>query len=423
MMNESDATNDSSAIEMPKPTAAPLVLAAGIALAAMGVATSVAFLFVGVVVFVIGLGMWITQLLPGRGHAQEPRVEPSLRPKPIMSAPGEVAQLRHGVPGYRLRLPVKVHPVSAGIKGGLVGGIVMPLPAILYGLLSGHGIWWPMNLLAGMVIPGVGSRSVNELEQFHLTLLVLSIFIHVVVSLILGLIWGVLMPTLPDIRKPIAWGAVLMPLLWTAVSYIALGAENPGVREGIEWPWFILSQFVFGLVGAIVFTILEPRGSIKAGLIGGAAGGLLMPVPAVLWSVASGHGIWYPVNLLAAMAMRYDVQPTAAQLQQYHADWFVAALMIHAILSLSFGLAFAIVLPRMPAIPGPIAWGALLMPLLWTAMSYGMMGVVNPVLQERVNWPWFVASQFVFGISAAIVILRSEEVHIPPAGAGPDHTV
>ena len=30
------------------------------------------------------------------------------------------------MPGYRLRLPEKVHPISAGIKGGLVGGLVMP---------------------------------------------------------------------------------------------------------------------------------------------------------------------------------------------------------------------------------------------------------------------------------------------------------
>ena len=43
--------------------------------------------------------------------------------------------------------------------------------------------------------------------------------IHVVMSLIIGLIYGVLLPTLPKIRKPLAWGALLMPLLWTAVSY------------------------------------------------------------------------------------------------------------------------------------------------------------------------------------------------------------
>jgi hypothetical protein len=243
------------------------------------------------------------------------------------------------------------------------------------------------------------------------------------VSLILGLIYGVLMPTLPNIRKPIAWGALLMPHLWTAVSYIALGALNPGVREGIEWFWFVLSQLVFGLVAAVVYMLLEARGAILAGLIAGAVGGMLMPIPALLWSLASAHGIWYPVNLLAAMAMHYDVQPTAAQLQQYHADWLAAALTIHAVLSLGFGLAFALVLPRVPTIPGPLAWGGLLMPLLWTAMSYGMMGVVNPLLQERVDWPWFVASQFVFGIVAAIVVVRSEEVHIPPAGKGPDQQV
>ncbi len=259
------------------------------------------------------------------------------------------------------------------------------------------------------------------MEQFHPALLVLGIVIHVVVSLILGMIYGVLMPTLPNIRKPIAWGALLMPLLWTAVSYVALGAVNPGVREGIEWPWFVVSQFVFGLVAAVVFMLLEERGAIRAGLIGGAVGGLLMPIPALLWSLAAGHGIWYPVNLLAAMAMHYDVRANGRAIgSNITPTWFAAALMIHAVLSLSFGLAFALVLPRVPAIPGPLAWGGLLMPLLWTAMSYGMMGVVNPVLQERVDWPWFVVSQFVFGIVAAIVVVRSEQVHIPPAGKGPD---
>src|SRR5262249_18294085 len=89
-------------------------------------------------------------------------------------------------------------------------------------------------------------------------------------------------------------------------------------------------------------------------------------------------------------------------------------------LSISFGVLFALVASRLPRIPGPLAWGGLVLPLLWTGTTYGLMGVVNPVLQERVDWAWFIVSQFVFGVAAAVVVLRSEMVHIPPAGRGPD---
>jgi hypothetical protein len=421
-MTDESHTIDPTTVDMPKPTAAPLVLAVGIVLAAFGIATSLIFLLVGAILFVLGLGMWISQLLPGRGHWREPRVDPSLRPLPIAPASEGVPRLREGMPGYRLRLPVKVHPVSAGIKGGLVGGLVMPLPALIYGMLSGHGIWWPVNLLAGLVLPGIERMSVDELQRFHPTLLIAGILIHIVVSLILGLIYGVLMPTLPNVRKPLAWGALLMPLLWTAVSYITLSIMHPGVRNGIQWSWFVVSQLVFGIAAAIVFSLLEHRGAIRAGIIGGIAGGVLMPIPALLWSLAAGHTIWYPVNLLAAMVTHFDVEPTSTQLQTFHANWFTAAIIVHAMLSFLFGLAFALVLPRVPSIPGPLAWGGMLMPLLWTAMSYGLMGIVNPVLQSRVDWPWFVASQFVFGVVAAIVVVRSVEVHIPPAGKGPDRS-
>ena len=70
--------------------------------------------------------------------------------------------------------------------------------------------------------------------------------------------------------------------------------------------------------------------------------------------------------------------------------------------------------------PLPETLRGLLMPLLWTAVSFGLMGIVNPLLQKQVDWPWFIASQFVFGVAAAIVVDRSEKVYIPPAGRGPD---
>ena len=150
---EAPAAPDS--VEMPRPTAAPLVLALGITLLAAGVALGTGFLVVGAVVVVAGLSIWIVQLLPGRGHVHESLVEPA-RPQPVMAVPGGVEHLRPGMPGYRLRLPQDVHPVSAGLKGGIVGGAAMPVPALLWGLLSGHGLWYPVNLLAGIVLPGGG---------------------------------------------------------------------------------------------------------------------------------------------------------------------------------------------------------------------------------------------------------------------------
>ena len=149
----------------------------------------------------------------------------------MTAAPGGVEQLRPGMPGYRLRLPEDVHPISAGLKGGIVGGLVMPVPALLWGLLSGHGLWYPVNLLAGMVLPGVGKMTVPELEQFHASLLLVAVVIHVVMSVVIGLIYGVLLPTLPEVPRPIAWGGLLMPLLWTGVSYVLMGSSTRCCRR------------------------------------------------------------------------------------------------------------------------------------------------------------------------------------------------
>ena len=56
---------------MPRPTVAPLVLSLGVALLAAGVVASIAFLVVGAVVFAWGVGLWVAQMVPGRGHFHE----------------------------------------------------------------------------------------------------------------------------------------------------------------------------------------------------------------------------------------------------------------------------------------------------------------------------------------------------------------
>jgi hypothetical protein len=408
-----------ASVELPRPTVAPLMLALGLTLLAAGVALGTAFLVVGAMVVVAGLSIWIVQLLPGRGHVSESLAEPA-RPQPVTAAPGGVERLRPGMPGYRLRLPQDVHPVSAGIKGGIAGGAAMPVPALLWGLFSGHGLWYPVNLLAGMVLPGVGRMTVPELEQFHASLLVVALVIHVVMSVVIGLLFGVLLPTLPSVPRPIAWGGLLMPILWTGASYVAMQVVNSALPGKVSWPWFLLSQFVFGITMPTVVLGAKRLPPVLAGVAGGLVGGAVMALPAVLWAAASGRGFWYPVNLLAGMLLPGPGSLEGTELGSFHADWFLAAGAIHAVLSICFGVLFALVTPRLPPLPGPIAWGGLVLPLLWTGVTYGLMGVVNPVLQERVDWAWFIVSQFVFGVAAAVVVLRSEMVHIPPAGRGPD---
>jgi hypothetical protein len=297
----------------------------------------------------------------------------------------------------------------------------MTVPALLWGLFSDYGPWYPVNLLAGMVLPGVGRMSVAELQQFNVVLLLAALVIHAMMSVVIGLIYGVLLPTLPEVPRPIAWGGLLMPILWTGVSYVVMQVVNPALPGKVSWPWFVLSQFVFGITMPAVVLGAKRLHPILAGVVGGLVGGAAMALPAVLWAAASGNGFWYPINLLAGMLVSGPGSLEGAELGSFHADWFFAACAVHAVLSISFGVLFALVTKRLPPMPAPIAWGGLVLPLVWTGIAYGLMGVVNPVmLQKRVDWPWFILSQFVFGVAAALVVLRSELIHIPPAGHGPD---
>jgi len=128
-----------------------------------------------------------------------------------------------------------------------------------------------------------------------------------------------------------------------------------------------------------------------------------------------------------------------AQLEHFSLPLLLTGIVIHAMISVVFGLLYGVLLPtlpdisrpaptsgyppgaplvKLPAVTSSLAWGGLIFPLLWSSISYSLMGMVNPVLQERVNWPWFIVSQFVFGMVAAIVVDRSEKIPVPPAGPG-----
>jgi hypothetical protein len=245
-------------VEMPRPTAWPLVLSVGVTLLAAGVITHWALLLVGAVLLLLGLKGWVGQLLPGVGHAHEPLAPPEERARPIEPAPGTVEQLRPNMPGYRFRLPEKVHPISSGVKGGIVGGLVMPIPAVAYGLLSAGSIWLPINLLGGMVLPSVETMDPDSLREFHPLLFLVALFIHAIMSTGIGAMYGVVLPTLPQFRgSQLFFGGVVMPLLWSGICYGLIGTINPVMERYVDWRFFLASQIVYGVAASIVVEASE----------------------------------------------------------------------------------------------------------------------------------------------------------------------
>jgi hypothetical protein len=251
-------------LEMPAPTACPIVLAMGITLLLAGVVTNYAVSAVGLAVAIAaGIGWSRIMFSPSGGHEHE-HVE--LRVRPVRASPGTVETLQPGMPGHRMSIPEKIHPYSAGAKGGLIGAISMAVPALLYGFLSEHhSLWYPINLLAGMVANRFAGMSVEELEAFQPLGLALGTVIHVVISVGVGLLYGVLLPMLPQrpaylwggYFAPLLWGGMVAPLLWTGGVYGFMGVLNPAMREHVNWFWFAVSQFAYGVTVGVVVTRSE----------------------------------------------------------------------------------------------------------------------------------------------------------------------
>jgi hypothetical protein len=55
-------------------------------------------------------------------------------------------------------------------------------------------------------------------------------------------------------------------------------------------------------------------------------------------------------------------------------------------------------------------WGGLLAPLLWTGLLWATLSVIDPALNARIAWSWFIASQIAFGITAGWVVARATPV-------------
>jgi hypothetical protein len=239
-------------IEVPAPTAWPIVLAFGLMLVAAGMVTATSVSLLGAVLAVAGAVGWFRDVLPEESHEWLPVVPEHITLRTSRATVERITPL-HRVP--RAWLPLEVYPISAGIKGGLAGGAVMAVLACLYGTVHGDGIWYAMNLLVAGVFPDMATETSKQLGTFRFHALLVAVPVHLVISLMVGLVYGAMLPMVP--RRPILLGGFIAPLLWSGIIWGGLAFINPVMNQRIDWLWFALCQVAFGVVAGLVVVVQE----------------------------------------------------------------------------------------------------------------------------------------------------------------------
>ena len=231
--------------QIPSPTAGPLVFAFGTTLIFAGLVTSWMVTVTGLICTVWGVVVWWRDVFPGERMEEIPKgLERVIVPPEPPSHEAASAATPRQV------LPVEIPRYSAGIKGGIAGGIAMAAVALAWGFIFHRSIWLPINLLAGIIMPSEDMETLAQLSEFAILPLVAGFFIHVGFSLGVGLLFGVAVPMMP--KHPIIFGGVAAPIFWSGLIYVSIEVIDPKLAVYIDWWWFIASQFAFGIVAGWV---------------------------------------------------------------------------------------------------------------------------------------------------------------------------
>jgi hypothetical protein len=234
-------------IEMPAPTAWPIILAFGLTLVFAGLVTSSSVSLLGAILTVSGGVGWFRDVLPHEKHESVSAIETASQVstnRPRVAAVEWMTKELH-----RARLPLEVYPIRAGVKGGMAGAVAMAVLAVMYGIISGRGMWYAINVLASGFFPG--RHPFAQIGAFQWDSLLIASVLHLLISLSVGLLYGATLPMLP--RHPILLGGLIAPVLWSGLVHSFVELIDPILNQRIDWMWFAFSQVGFGVVaGAIV---------------------------------------------------------------------------------------------------------------------------------------------------------------------------
>ena len=143
---------------------------------------------------------------------------------------------------------------------------------------------------------------------------------------------------------------------------------------------------------------------LKAGLAGGAA----MAIVGCTFGLLTQGSVWYPINLLAAAGSATLTGAGSAELARFSPRGLILASMVHLSLSVLVGILYAALLPIFSR--RPVLTAVVFLPVLMSGITWAMLEAVNPLLNQRIEWIWFIASQVAFGVAAGWVVSRTEPI-------------
>jgi hypothetical protein len=238
---------------LPEPTAWPFVLAIGLTLLFASLVTNTIIGYLGGVLVIFAAVGWFRDVLPHEKHEVIPVVTQEIvfttTRKQVTKFQLPAHETGGATAGHE-QTPIQANAILSGLKGGIAGGIAMIFPALLYGQLRYHSIWYTVNLLGGAGVAALQNATPAQIAQFHWGGLLVASLIQAVTCILVGLLYGALLPILP--RHPIILGGLVAPALWTGLLHSSLGLINPFLDARIDWWWFAASQVTFGLVAGYV---------------------------------------------------------------------------------------------------------------------------------------------------------------------------
>src|SRR5260370_39339502 len=87
--------------------------------------------------------------------------------------------------------------------------------AVVHGILLHGSPWYTINILAATGMADLANANAATLSSFIPSAFIVAVMIHAVVSILIGLLYGLLLPMAP--RYPAFFAAIVAPLFWTGL--------------------------------------------------------------------------------------------------------------------------------------------------------------------------------------------------------------